>query len=105
VDTADPIFNGLARLAWDIAVADDGTITATKDNAQVLGRLLPDDGSITWAQLRMVGEVFLHARLLDLRARALRAKKGREQATMPTGTFMPGSRQYCALRGPVEWWP
>ena len=50
----------------------------------MVGRLQPDDGSITRAEPPLAAEVLLQARVLDLRARALRAKKQCEQATMPS---------------------
>ena len=89
--TGDRLFDALALLGWDLEVADDGTITARNDGSQVVGQLQPDGDSIAWEDSPMARQLIQQARILDLRARALRAKKEREQATMPTGIFMPGA--------------
>jgi hypothetical protein len=91
MDLGDRVFDALARLGWDLDIADDGTITAHKEGAHLVGQLQPNGGPITWPDAPVVDELVQQARILDLRARALHARQEREHLSMPTGVFMPGA--------------
>ena len=72
MDIGEQIFDALVKTGWQIEVADDGKITATKGGSQITGQI-ESSRDISWGNLDLVDKVLRTARILELRERARHA--------------------------------
>jgi len=69
MDIGEQIFDALVKTGWQVDVADDGKITATKGGFQITGQI-ESSRDISWGNLDLVDKVLRTARILELRERA-----------------------------------
>jgi hypothetical protein len=69
MDIGEQVFDALVKTGWQIDVADDGKITATKGDSQITGQI-ESSRDILWGNLAIVDKVLHEARILELRERA-----------------------------------
>jgi hypothetical protein len=77
MDIGEQVFDALVKTGWQIDVADDGKITATKGGSRIAGQI-EASRDISWGNLDIVDKVLHQARILELRERAGQPKASDE---------------------------